>query len=447
MLLNSRKENSMQKFLCSLFIVLYFFQPTNATDCFNGRYKNKIFTNYTVLNNIQYARKQRSDGIWQNLVYDVYQPKNDTATLRPVIVLAHGGGYIDLLDQKSPDIVELAIDMVLRGYVVISIEYREEANPLSLLSEENMVKAVGRSLIDIRDATCSIMDTTLNYGNPYKVDYSKVIIGGVSAGSVSFLHALFLDSLSWMPTKYQNWILQVEPNSQALLDNRYCGANIIGMINVSGAILDTAWIKPNRAYPPMLSQHGTADPIVPYNYDNPFHIPMLPKLMGSYLIDKRYKDLGLRSEFESWNGYSHVPFIGGLNLDALFGTNPLAIIFNPMVLDSTKRHITNFCYSLIDCNQITSGIRENISKENLIIFPNPTTGNFIISIPKNINTNKWNLEMYDITGKQVFAQQYQGNKDFISMNENLPIGLYMIKMYYEQNNENNVYVGKITIAQ
>jgi hypothetical protein len=78
-----------------------------------------------------------------------------------LVVLAHGGGYIDLLDQKSPDIVELAVDMVLRGYVVISLEYREEANPFSLLSEENMVKAVGRSLIDIRDATCSIMDTNI----------------------------------------------------------------------------------------------------------------------------------------------------------------------------------------------------------------------------------------------------------------------------------------------
>jgi hypothetical protein len=33
------------------------------------------------------------------------------------------------------------------------------------------------------------------------------------------------------------------------------------------------------------------------------------------------------------------------------------------------------------------------------------------------------------------------------MSETLPTGLYMVKMYYEQNNENNVYVGKITIAQ
>lgn len=437
----------MQKFLCALLIVLYFFQPTKATDCYNGRYKAKVFSNYTVLNNIKYARKQRSDGVWQNLVYDVYQPKNDTASLRPVIVLAHGGGYIDLLDQKSPDIVELAVDMVLRGYVVISLEYREEANPFSLLSEENMVKAVGRSLIDIRDATCSIMDTTLNYGNPYKIDYSKVIVGGVSAGSVSFLHALFLDSLSWMPTKYQNWILQVEPNSQALLDNRYCGANVIGMINVSGAILDTAWIKPNRTYPPILSQHGTADPIVPYNYDHPFHIPMLPKLMGSYLVDLRYKNLGLRTEFQSWNGYSHVPFIGGLNLDALFSPNPLAIIFNPMVLDSTKRHITNFCYSLIGCDQITTGIKENIATEQLSIFPNPNTGNFTISIPKNITTYKWNLEMYDITGKQVLAKQYIGNKDIISVDERMPVGLYMVKLFYEQNNEFTVYSGKITITQ
>lgn len=437
----------MQRVLYTLLLLSFFITPGNATDCFNGRYKNKVFSEYTVLNNITYARKQTSDGRWQNLGYDVYQPKNDTASGRPVVVLAHGGGYIDLLDQKSPDIVELAIDLVKRGYVVISLEYREEANPLVLLSEENMVKAVGRSLIDIRDATCSIMDTTINHGNPYKVDYSKVIVGGVSAGSVSFLQAIFLDSLSWMSPQYQQWILQVEPNSQALLDNRYCGANVIGMINISGALLDTAWIKPNRVYPALLSQHGTADPIVPYNYDHPFHLPMLPKLMGSYLIDKRCKHLGLRSEFDSWLGYSHVPFIGGFNIDALFGTNPLALIFNPYVLDSTKRHIANFCYSLIDCDSRITGIREHIVSAKMDILPNPSNGNFTIQIPKEINTDKLNLVIYDMEGKELQNKTYSGNTSFIAVNEKLPSGLYFIKMFYQRQEESFVYTGRITIME
>jgi predicted esterase len=441
------KLKSMLRVLYTLIFLSFLLTSGNATDCFNGRYKNKVFTEYSILNNIHYAWKQTSDGRWQNLVYDVYQPKNDTASSRPVVVLAHGGGYIDLLDQKSPDIVELAIDLVKRGYVVISLEYREEANPFVLLSEESMIKAVGRSLIDIRDATCSIMDTTINFGNPYKVDYSKVIIGGVSAGSVSFLHALFLDSLSWMPPQYQQWILQVEPNSQALLDNRYCGANVIGMLNISGALLDTTWIKPNRNYPPILSQHGTADPIVPYNYDHPFHLPMLPKLMGSFLIDKRYKELGLRSEFQSWLGYSHVPFIGGLNIEALFSPNPLALIFNPYVLDSTKSHIANFCYSLIDCDERITGIKQQVIASNLSVFPNPSTGNFNIQLPKEISVNKCNVGIYDVAGKELFTGEFFSNSSFVTINEKLPPGMYFIKLQYEKNNELHVYTGKVTIME
>lgn len=438
---------SMRIVLYTLILLFCFFiLPASATDCYNGRYKNKVFTDYTRIDNIIYACKQTSDGRWQNLGYDVYLPKNDTATHRPAVVLAHGGGYIDLLDQKSPDIVELAIDLVQRGYVVFSYEYREEANPLALLSEESMVKAVGRSLIDIRDATCSIMDTTLNHGNPFGVDYTKVIVGGVSAGAVSFLHALFLDSLSWMPAQYRQWILEVEPNSQALLDNRYCGAKVLGMINVSGAIMDTAWIKPNRSYPALMSQHGTADPIVPYGYDRPFHLPTLPMLMGSSVIDKRYRELGLRSEFDSWLNYSHVPFIGGLNIDALFGRNPLALIFNPYVLDSTKRHIAHFCYSLIDCDNRVTGIRQNLVASNLTIFPNPSLGTFTIEIPKVLPAKKWNVAIYDLTGKELLNNTYPGNMDIITVEEKLPPGMYFVKLFYGNENEQFLYTGKVTIT-
>lgn len=437
----------MQKVLYTLLFISFIYFPANATDCYDGRYKNKVFSDFTLVNNVIYARKQRSDGMWQNLGYDVYLPKNDTATNRPVVVLAHGGGYIDLLDQKSPDIVELAIDLVLRGYVVFSLEYREEGNPLSLLSEENMVKAVGRSLIDIRDATCSIMDTTIRHGNPYGVDYNKVIVGGVSAGAVSFLHAIFLDSLSWMPPQYQQWILQVEPNSQALLDNRYCGANVLGMIGISGAIMDTSWIKPNREYPALLLQHGTSDPIVPYNYDRPFHLPMLPYMMGSYLVDKRYQNLGQRSELETWVGYFHVPFLGNdLNLAALFTRNPLAFIFNRVVLDSTKRHVAHFCYSLIDCDERTTGISENIMSTTIGVFPNPSNGNFSIKVPKAANSGKWNLSVIDIAGKEQYLSSYPGNADVIQIDKQLGAGVYFLKLLYEKDGALFVYTGKIIVT-
>lgn len=436
----------MQQIFTFFFLILIY-STSIATNCYNGRYKQKVFNEFTVTNDIKYAYKQRSDGAWLNLKYDVYQPKNDTAQNRPLIFLAHGSGFLEipLLDKKSPDIVELAIDLTLKGYVVVSVDYRHEPNPLSFFSEESMIKAVGRGVIDVRDAMCRIMDTTFNYGNPYKIDPNKVIMGGVSGGAISLMLGAFIDNLDGLPMQYKQWILDVEPNAQALLENKYCGSTILGIVNISGAVLDTAWIKEGKGYPPLMSQHGTADPIVPFNFGKPFNIPTLPNLMGSYLIDKRYKNLGQRSELETWISYSHVPFVGGFNLDAIFGPNPFAIVFNPFVLDSTKRHITNFCYSLIDCDALTTTIKQHLVDGNMSIFPNPSNGNFSINIPKENRFEKWNIEAYDISGKQVFQQNNLQHTETIHVQENLGKGLYFIKLYFDRNNERFFYLGKVSI--
>lgn len=438
----------MQKTFYTLFILFYLTFTSSATNCYNGRYEKKVFTEFTVLNDVRYAHKQRSDGAWLDLKYDVYLPKNDTATSRPLIILAHGSAFLEipLLDKKSPDIVELAIDLALKGYVVVSIDYRQEPNPLSFFSEENMIKAVGRGVMDIRDAMCKIMDTTFTYGNPYKIDPNTVIVGGVSGGAISLMHGAYLDSLDWLPTRYKQWISQVEPNAQALLANKYCGSTVRGIINISGAILDNSWIKPNKPYPPLLSIHGTADPIVPYGFGRPFNIPTLPELMGSKLIDQRLKHVGARSELDTWIGYSHVPFVGGLNIEALLSPNPLAIVFNPPVLDSTKRHITHFCYSLIDCETRVTGIKEHLVSSNLSIFPNPSTGIFTIQMPKATNAQQWRVEVFNIEGKSYIDQEYPGNIEQIQIDEKLPSGMYFVKIQFNKNNESSVYTGKINIV-
>ncbi|MFN8263540.1 MAG: T9SS type A sorting domain-containing protein [Chitinophagales bacterium] len=438
----------MHRIFYTLLLFLAFQSSIFSTDCFNGRYKQKIFQDVTITSDVKYAKLQRSDGAWLDYKYDVYQPKNDTAQNRPLVVLAHGGAYLEipLLDKKSPDIVELALDLTQKGYVVISIGYRLETNLLSLLSEENMIKAVGRAVMDARLAFCRIVDTTLHYNNPYRIDLQSVFIGGVSAGTVSFLHGMFLDSISQMPNQYRQWIEQVVPNAQQLLDDKFCGANILGMINVSGAVLDTAWIKPNRQYPALLSQHGTVDVAIPYSYGHPFGLPMLPNLMGSSLIDKRYKNLGLRSELETWVNYNHVPFVGGLNLGALFGQNPLAVVFNPYVLDSTKRHITNFCYSLLTCDALTTGIKQHLMDSPISIFPNPSNGSFQIKIPFEAKYQNGTIDMYDISGKNVYQTNFPVFTENVFIDKHLPNGAYFIKLAYQKDEEEYIYTSKINIV-
>ena len=76
---------------------------------------------------------------------------------------------------------------------------------------------------------------------------------------------------------------------KALLANKYCGATIKGIINISGAILDTNWIQGKQTISSTFIGTRNIDPIVPFNYGKPFSIPVLPNLMGSYLINKDIK--------------------------------------------------------------------------------------------------------------------------------------------------------------
>ena len=429
----------MQKFLFSLLFVFYFLLQTNATNCNNGRYKTKLFPTVKRSNNIVYATKRQSNGMPIQLRYDVYEPQDDTAQKRAVMLLIHGGAYLKLLDQNSPDIVLMCNYFAQLGYVSISIDYRQEPNLLGLLSEEVMVKAVSRALIDTKDAIDHVIDTYAT-GNPYRIDTSKAFIGGVSAGAVSTMFICYLDSLQMLSPQYQQWIIEANGvNADSLLRHRFDKIKPKAAISISGALLDTSWMKPNGI--DLLLNHGSVDPIVPYNYGRPFSIPTLPFLYGGKAMNARAKNQGIYCEFEDWIGKSHVPF---MNLD-LVSILTFQLINQP-ILDSTERHIRDFCYRLLDCEERPTGIRENIISSDLSIFPNPNTGYFTIPIPKEANTAKWNLEIFDISGKQVFVQQFAGSISYIPIQQSLQTGMYFIKLFYETNDENMVYTGKVNIV-
>ena len=90
-------------------------------------------------------------------------------------------------------------------------------------------------------------------------------------------------------------------------------------------------------------------------------------------------------------------------------------------------------------------------KENVVgkaaIFPNPTRQNFTVELPKAIVSKDWTVVLYDILGKQVFAQTYNNSYQSIEINQNLSPNVYFLKMYYEQNGETFVYNAKIIISE
>jgi len=428
----------MQKIFYTLLYFALLAGNVYAQDCSNGRYIEPVFDRIKVTQNIVYARKPQSNGQMIDLKYDVYEPYGDTLSARPVMLLMHGGAYLKLIDESSPDLVRLCKYFAKRGYVALSIDYRQEPNVNSLKSEEKMVKAVSRALIDTKEAVDHFVNMYIN-GNPFRIDTSKAIIGGVSAGAVSSMFICFIDSIGQFSQQYQQWIIEANGTSaDSILRHKFDLIKPKIAISISGALLDTNWIKPNGI--DYLLVHGSEDEIVPYNYGHPLNLTNLPLLYGGKAQYPVMLRQGIYVEFEDWIGRGHVPF---MNL-----TFPQVItdFFNEPILDSTERHIAQFCYRLMDCATTTTGIHNSVIK-NVDIYPNPSSNNFTIQLPQAAGARDWMVEIYDIMGKQVFQQNYLQAYNKIDIVHQLPPNTYILKLLNTHNDQLNLYNAKIIVAK
>lgn len=429
------------RYLYLLLLPFFFLLSTNlkADDCNNGRYQKPVFSRVQVINNIYYATRIQSDNKPIHLRYDIYQPAGDTLSQRPVMLLIHGGAYLKLLDQSSPDIVLMCNYFAKLGYVAVSINYRQEPNPLSLLSGEKMVKAVGRALLDTKEAVDHLMLTYQN-GNPFRIDTSRAFIGGVSAGAVSSLFITFLDSIAMLPPQFQAWVNEVEPQSDSILKHKFDLVKPKAAISISGAISDLSWIR--NVGIDLFLNHGSADELVPYRTGKPFGLPDLPTLSGGKDIYPLAVQAGIRTYFEDWEGRGHVPF---MNLD--FGSIITLQLINQPILDTTLKHITEFIYPLLGCeDEKATSIRQN-KIADLKLYPNPSNGIFNIDMPKRNNNQEGYLQLFDLNGKLYVERKINAQESFLHFDGNLAAGQYFIKLSFKDKNIIDYYTSSFSVVK
>ncbi len=95
--------------------------------------------------------------------------------------------------------------------------------------------------------------------------------------------------------------------------------------------------------------------------------------------------------------------------------------------NSTSPFTTNSCF-------VYTGIQENsLSSVDYSVYPNPTTGNVIVS-GKNIKT----IEIYNVIGENIYTINKQQKSNDIDLS-NLQKGVYFVKIYSEE----NIYIEKI----
>ena len=313
-----------------LFIVACSDDDDNTTINPSGeRYFDEVFE-VEVTSNIKFGEAPQPTMLAPNnvqeLYMDVYQPKDDMLSERPLIILAFGGGFI-FGNKESSDIVTLCNEFAKRGYVCASIDYRLSTDLVINNSLENAYEAVGKAMHDMR-ASIRYFHKDASTSNVYKIDPQKIYIGGVSAGAVTALHILHLDE-SEIPSEMQDWL----NNNGGLTGNSGnpgYSEDVAGVISLCGALLDVSLINP-EVNTPIVSMHGTEDEIVPYGENGQITILGIDLQMdGSAAIHPKLDEYGITNDFYTYEGAGHTPFV-----------------MNEAQMDITINFVRDFLYEIV----------------------------------------------------------------------------------------------------
>ncbi|MCI5057437.1 MAG: alpha/beta hydrolase, partial [Flavobacteriales bacterium] len=179
-------------------LILLFILSCKKTDLNGTRYEDEVFDKVKSEKNIEYGENINFVGINEKLHLDIYEPKGDNETNRPVIFFTHGGGFITG-SKTDQCIVKFCKDFAKKGYVTVSMHYRIGiALPVN---EQHGLEAVIRAMHDAKAAVRFIRKTAGEDGNPYNIDPDQIYFAGISAGAITGLQAAYLDQESELPVE------------------------------------------------------------------------------------------------------------------------------------------------------------------------------------------------------------------------------------------------------
>ncbi|MDX1913295.1 MAG: alpha/beta hydrolase fold domain-containing protein [Saprospiraceae bacterium] len=375
--------------------------------CDGSRYINNTFPQ-VVKTTVNYAPATSHLGQPMMLSMDVYEPAGDPLSVRPVVILAHGGSFI-FGDKTMMD--RWCQLLAKKGYVAATIQYRLYpflvlGLPDSIDIFDTAVKAVG----DMKAAVRYFREDA-NTANQFRVDANNIFIGGYSAGAVTALHTAYLDANDDIPA-FLNTLLAnnggLEGNS-GTPDNQTYSSKTKAVVNMSGGIYRSFWLDANEA--PLTSIHGTSDETVPYTYGLAANIAYLE---GSSLVHAQAEAVELRNILHTAPGAGHT------NLYDQAAWQPH--------IDTFWVNTSTLLESLV-CTASGVGVNE-IAETPWKLFPNPVgDAAFTLQFPAEITGV--DVLLYDLAGKLVMRQNRVASQSGISVASLLP-GTYIVQLIHPE---------------
>jgi len=315
-----------------------------AQPCQNGRYATEVFPNHTLTSNITYGANTTFSGANNSLKLDFYEPTGDSELNRPLIIWVHGGSFLGG-SKTDQDMTVLSQRFARKGYACASIDYRLGFFPID---SANAVKAVVRAVQDLK-AAIRFFYKDKQTTDTYHIDTNLIYVGGSSAGAITALHVAYLDNIC----EISDYLNQATINQLGGLDgnsgNPGYSSSVQGVINLCGALAQYSWLEAGDV--PMVSIHGTADGTVKYNRGIVNPGTALMYLDGSRMLHERACAVNVSSEFYTFSGAGHVPYIG-----------------NNAYMDTTERFIRDFLVTQLGCNEAPLQLA-NTPLQQAILYP------------------------------------------------------------------------------
>lgn len=280
-------------------------------DTTRGRYYQPRFRQVTVQRGVEFGQATTFIGQTQTLYMDVYQPAGDTVRRRPLIVLAHEGGF---LTGTRDDAVMTALCTRLAqlGYVTATIDYRLYFFPLDTVG---IGRAAIRATQDMRAAIRFFRHDAAT-ARKFRVHPQYVFVGGSSAGGFMSLLTAYMDKPSEVPAYLDLASLGgLEGNGG---HPRY-SSRPRGVVNMCGALADVRWLQPGDV--PVCNIHGTRDGLVPYGRGRVGSPLPAQRVYGGGAISARATAVGVPNVLRRLRGAGHVPYsVEPVYLDTVFAT-------------------------------------------------------------------------------------------------------------------------------
>ncbi len=206
--------------------------------------------------NIEFAVNADTSGEMQHLLMDLYFPsRTDSLQQFPLVLMIHGGSYETGTKEWMSEPCRILSDS---GFVAASIDYRTGwRTPTGCAGETcNLTEAAYRGMQDANAA----LRFLVAHAAEYHIDTNWIFTSGESAGASVALNSSFKTDAT---VKQQSPLLLLKlgglRNAGNELKNTY---SIRGICNKWGAISDSNLLTTGSPVP-VISFHGTADPLVP----------------------------------------------------------------------------------------------------------------------------------------------------------------------------------------